>query len=1331
MATNDTLIFLQDLLVRYDPNIDLSEGSRADSEVIQPILQRIGVDPFDNDMLTFVRTRVQQAFPDLDITELDPLTDTVLDPMRVLLEPVVRETKLVKLRSSIRNLSSLNDDEVDALMGNFFISRVTGGYAVGVVRIWFATPQTISLTQTNAASTRGGLRFMPSRPQAITADQMLLNVDGSEYYFDVNYTAESRGDSYNVEPNEIISIANLPTATRVRNQRRFRDGTPRETSLDFAARAQRSLSDKTLTVERGISSTLTEAFPAIRRLFSVGFRDPEMKRDVVTGGSLGSVPDDDINGTFYGTGEPVDDLDGDLTTPLLSASGAFISRLGAAGTEPTDWYVTLTYTNSTLVAVDVQVLEVVSDSQIRVDHEMPVETTPVAVTWILRQKTLSISDIPGGVTLPDSAGGTLELSQNEVHIGGKTDVYVAGSTDLATAQIDSLTDENPSAKGADAQTAGTDEVTLNDVSGTIEAGFSLVLEEGVDAGSYRILRIVTTSPYVVQLDTTMTGTQGSLAWKVVDDINVELTDPKDIKLEGDDMVTAAGNQTVSTSSAANFLDANVQAGDILELFDDVYGGEFVVEQVNAVTLVVTPAPSRTFTAIAYRVFRRSEAISTPLVRVRSMEILDASGAPSGTVIPYRDPVLSLSNAFQNEGSGVTYEARCRVGLVSGGVQATTGVFGVGSRTIEWSVFDKDQYWLGAVFSSSFTFSSGTKTAAQAVAELNADADLNTYGVKARVITSQGSDYVGLISSYLVELTGGTALAVFGWFSGSRNSEIKSSGSNRFTDAGVRQGDLLEVVDGNSAGIQGRILRQLEVLSGYDYAIIGSGPIGPEDDNGKPGLFNNVVLNPDVDSLVRIGRPSVGSARVYFLGPTSAEFRYQTTRFEAATTSATLDFRPDPENTRVVRPPPPLTELPNTGVATVGSPPSLVDSSADFLLYGVRPGDLLDVLYHPIDGTSALPSSGNIAFTSSNNVLRIQIGTDPAITISFPFPMTRQDAVDFINEQVGQDIASLNSGVLRLSSSSRIELDPSSTVITDSSNPLYLASAERTTDHESHGTFIISSVEQTVLWLSEETAQDVASTMSDTIYRIRRYVQRVSSTEMNTQVGASGLYYADVQMVSLTPGDVNNIAADTAFTATGVVADGYRLAVENPVLSYSRAEVVHAELSRSIILVGSPDDPTEAVQLSQQNVQVSYDRSQLVDEVQSFCDSNFQRVICEEILVRHLLPHYVSMTWNYAGGSSAADMLRAVEDLLDSIEPDEQLEVTDLTDVLRRRNANSVFTPDASSPTGRSAPLFLVVYHDEDRVIRGTIVKDYVVSVRTQRYIPDAITLTRISTSGIR
>ncbi len=1359
MALEETQAFLEDLLLRFDPDIDISAGSRAQADLIEPILNRIGPDPFDDDIQTFIRDRIRQVYPDLAIADVDDLMDVLIDPMAVLMEPITREVKLVKLRASLRNIESLSDDEVDALMSNYFESRITGGYAIGVVRAYFSAPQSVSLSLVNPASTRGGLRYFPTRPQQITADQMLLNVDGSEYYFDINYTAENRGDEYNVEPGEIVTIANLPTAVRVRNNRRFRDGTPRETSIEFAARTEAGQSDKTLTVSRGIIRTLTEAFPALRRLFVVGFLDPEMERDVIKGGSLGPVPEADSFGLFFGTGTPVDDLDADLTTPLIevaTGTGAFVSRLAAAGEAPEGWWMTIVYTDTlgTLHAVDSAIQEVISDTQVRLSDEVEITLAAGSITWMLRRRLLTISDIPGGITLPDTAAGTLEIETDEVHIGGKTDVYVAGETEEATAQITSLTDEGPLRRGSDGETdaalatvSSADIIILNGLTTNLEdvVGMSLVFEEGVDAGPYQILEVVVgTAPTAqLRLDQEMTGTQGNLAWKIVDEIDTELTDPKDIKVTGADLVTVSGNPNVTTTSALNFLDANVQQGDILELSgDELAAGDYSIEEVSATSLVLDPAPPRTLGAASYRIFRRSEAVSPPLVRVSSMELLDSAGAPTGTTIPYRDPVLALSRGFGNEGSALVFNDRALVGLIASGIDTGTANYDVGSLTIEWSTYDPDRVWAGPTAGPfTFTFSAPSpKTADQVVTDINADATFTAQSVRAVKITYDGKEHVGITAgSKLVVFHGGTALPApgsvppipLGLHAGASNADIRGYGTTNLESAGVRQGDAVEIGEGNNATTYGRVIVAPDEEDNVGVAVLGSGPTGPRAGgaavaglNGFTRLYNNTVLRPDAGVKIRVGRPSVGSARTYYLDPTSAEYDYAQTEYSIEGESQTLVYRPDPENRRVLMPAPPLTDLPAEGVGTGVT--LFTDASVNFQKLRIQEGDLLFLLYRPIIGSSPLPSPADVAVGGLTLVLRLD--DQPFVTISFPFNMPRQEVVDYINEQIGEDIASLEStGELRLQpASSYLEISDTSTALA----VLFLTVG--TNEIVAGGSLhIISDTTATTVAVSSDTPLDGSVVgVTDIQYRILRHVQRLSSTEMNDNQDASGLYYADVELLSRGPGNDFNVESGLEMAVSGTRGDGYRLSTDNNVLTFSRAEIINAEFSRTILLPGSSDSPEEYVQLSRQNVQVSYDRSELVDAIQSFCDSDLQRVVCEEILVRHLLPHYVLLNWAYVGGLTEPEMVRALTDLLDEIEPDTLVETDDLVDILRRRGATSVYTPDSTASTGRTAPLFIVVYHDENRVIRGLLVRDFIEAKRTQRFIADSLTLRRVSTSGI-
>lgn len=1319
MALSDTRNFLVDLLSRFDPNLDLSEDSRASTELISPILARIGGDPFDSDIETFLRTRLQQIYPNLAITEADEATDYLIDPLRILLEPITREIQLIKLRTTLANLDVLSDDEVDALMGNFFESRRAGGYAIGVARLYFAAPQNVSVTLINVVQSRGGYRFLVPRPQGITASQMLLNIDGSEYYFDINLIAESRGEEYNIERSELVSIANLPAAIRISNLRRFTGGIERETNAQYVSRVQQGTSDKTLTTTPGIVAVLKDNFPQIRQLYEIGFGDPEMQRDVLRGGSLGAIPNDDDLGKFYGTGTPVDDLDADGTSPILQAAGNFITRVGAAGGTPSGWYVTLIYgAGGSMVIKDVAITQVLADNLIRVDYELPLSLGANQVTWMLREKKLTISDIPGGIAMPNTADGKLVLPSDAVHIGGKTDIFVAGEADLASAQIVGLTDEKPLARGFEAQTQALTPgfeniVLLPDISAELLArvtpGMSLVLAEGSDVGAYRILQVIQDPPSVL-IDTAMTGEQGSLLWKIVDEIDVNLVQPKDVLLEGSDLILAAGSPIAIVGGGTNFTGAGIQPGDVLFVDSTDYGGDFTIIDVSATELTLGEPAARAVAGVHYVVSRRSEGLQCPVLRVKSLELLDSAGAPNGTIIPYRDPVLCVSSGFQTEGQGYLYDGPAFVGLLS---TPLSGTVPVAFKSIMWETRSPAHSYGAPAALGTFTFGpSGDINAA--AAQLNANYSLKAQGVRAVILTYAGLTYLGLTSQKVLTLVGGTALASLGWAVGANNCTFR--GASSLSAMKVRRGDLIEFVSGNNNGASGRIVSE---PSGTNNVTLGVGPLGPP---GVDAAYDLLPVSPDAGGRVRVARPSVGSVRCYFLEPTSVNFDHRTTRFSVTIDGQTRVYQPDPENTRTLLPPPPQVPSPAGAVLNSGTR-QLTHDETNFLTAGILPGDLIDVLYQPI--TTSTTVSPTVQLALGGKTLILQFDTSPFIQVSFPFAMTPADAATYINDQLGATVASVVDDYLLLQSSKRIQIASSSTALA------LLPFSTATNDHPAKGTYIVQGVAEHALTVSTKTLLPAPGDAATASFRVRRYVQRVSSTEMNLQLDASGLYYADVEAVSVSPGDYHNIGTGIELVATGYNSDGYRLTTTTPELSFSRAEELHAQVSRTLLLVGASDSPSDYVQVNLQNVQVSYERSALVDDIQSFCSSRYRRVICEDILVRHLLPHYISLNWRYAGGASEPEMTRALATALGEIEGGGDLEVVKLTNVLSGKQASSVFAVDPSSPSGRTAPQLLVVSHSETREVRASLVKDIVDTVRMCTYLPDNIVLRRTSSAGLR
>ena len=186
---------------------------------------------------------------------------------------------------------------------NLFAVRNLGNVALGQGRIYYAQPQNASIGPANFFSASNGLHFFPVNLQSISPQEMVYNVEGTLYYFDVNLQAEQAGDAYNIDVDQLTSVANVTSAVRVTNKRRFRFGDPPQT-----------------------------AFTEVAQVAVVGAGDPQMNRDVLTGGGLGPVA---AAGLLL---HPMGDQEnGEFTrrvTVDASESVNFITLIGPPGARP-------------------------------------------------------------------------------------------------------------------------------------------------------------------------------------------------------------------------------------------------------------------------------------------------------------------------------------------------------------------------------------------------------------------------------------------------------------------------------------------------------------------------------------------------------------------------------------------------------------------------------------------------------------------------------------------------------------------------------------------------------------------------------------------------------------------------------------------------------------------------------------------------------------------------------------------------------------------------------------------------------------------------------------
>jgi hypothetical protein len=304
MADATLLALFRELVASYDSTISTDPGAAFRTSVIDPFLKRIGDSVLDVDLETFLVDRLSSEHSDLDVSQGSGIRDLVIRPMATMLAPVRREIRALSTAQSLNNYESMTRGEVDALLGNFFLSIQEGGLATGVVRVYFSAPQAAVIDSLVKFSTEEGQGFYPTSITSITSASMSLNREAGLYYVDVPVQAEENGTSYNITKGAITKVETIIGAVKVTNKLGFDSGIEDETKEEAVTRARSSITTRTLATSRGISTLITESYASIDTLQVIGFGDPEMQRDFIAGPqSISGIP-----GGFQGA------ADADLTT---------------------------------------------------------------------------------------------------------------------------------------------------------------------------------------------------------------------------------------------------------------------------------------------------------------------------------------------------------------------------------------------------------------------------------------------------------------------------------------------------------------------------------------------------------------------------------------------------------------------------------------------------------------------------------------------------------------------------------------------------------------------------------------------------------------------------------------------------------------------------------------------------------------------------------------------------------------------------------------------------------------------------------------------------------
>jgi hypothetical protein len=440
---------IRDLLVErleaYDPTLDLSENGSIYGQVVAPVFEALSIDPFDTDIEDFLITRLRQEFPSISAQNGDAIVDIVVRPLQLMLEAFKREIQIIRTGQSVRNAEQMRTVDAEDLAANFFVTRKTGSRATGTVRIFFANPTFVSILA-DVRFDAGGLGFFPITPQFFRPEIVAAQRSGQLYYVDIGVIAEDVGDAFNIEPEQISTVSGIGSAIRVTNLVGFSNGSDEETGPELLARTQTALTERSLNTRRGIRARLFSEFPGIRNIEVVGFGDPEMQRDKITGAGGSDVI---CSGMSFILGRYMF-----LLSMFENKGRDGNRRIRDGGSIDLNFWQFLYGTQAIAENQRFTVEEVLYESSgdlegiptiylLRLNQAPEVDAPPGAMIPGLLpavfasaydRAEIRISGIPGGITNPDDAD-EIVVRDDQVHIGGHYDVFVRPSQSSSTSSV--------------------------------------------------------------------------------------------------------------------------------------------------------------------------------------------------------------------------------------------------------------------------------------------------------------------------------------------------------------------------------------------------------------------------------------------------------------------------------------------------------------------------------------------------------------------------------------------------------------------------------------------------------------------------------------------------------------------------------------------------------------------------------------------------------------------------------------------------------------------------------------------------------------------------------
>ena len=896
---------------------------------------------------------------------------------------------------------------------------------------------------------------------------------------------------------------------------------------------------------------------------------------------------------------------------------------------------------------------------------------------------------------------------------------------------------------------------LVDFSRQFSKGWIVKLEEG-EAGLYKMEKI---ENCVHPTDRTKAGAkvitgatfgliQPDLDYKVYDNFEINLIEPKNIRIEAADLICLGGAHLATSATGLDFEVLGVAEGDILRVTTGPNAGDYPIVRYAGATnsdLSLSVATPYADINASYMIFEPLTPLELPLVRVADVALVDAS--ESTVNIPCADVLTCVSRGISNMDSGTRLRTMgVQVGLV-GSVDGSAN-------------YPVDTMVLALKIRRRLMLAAGLDEQVQSIDVTFAFASLASPDLTLAEVVDQINTAIGLIGpiaqavddhlvlapladeGILIDAPSCTAgcLTALGITNANCAISMTAPYMNHYVSYGMvlinddrplpmGESDYIYFETGSNAGA---ILQWRELSVAKHVLFDPFCGVRPQ----PPWEANSVL----------IGYPSTGYFRCYFKEPTKVTVDRANEIVVEDDDGVERTYIPAPRKYALLSPADPDTDrweatgmgsdavsgtsaiyLTEVGVGAVRGLLPREFGESEYSLLSPRT-DVFVAKYRRVWFKDDVSGGGPYAVLGETLSLAVENGPLKTVTFAGAGPLTPQEIIDQINA-VWSDIAELDedsgpssggpgpsTAYICLRSQYLISGIVASAGLTAALGALVppLATTNKSYNYGAIFEAPLVSLDTDFCYLdpgvtllpegrytpvvTADSELDDGLGMGTTLtgdpkiqYELRRYgAQRCSSYAMNSNEYL-GYYYADFEYISLGIGDSFNQEAEVTGEMAGSPALGYTLETHEP-LAFSTMEPVRMIITPTVSEVDVTSKASDDRVLSD-DLKIDYLYSEVVADAHNVLVQELERILCGSIACKHMIPYFVNADLNYTGGPSRDDALDRITELIEGLREGERIEVSDITNLLTMQGASYVQTPVVlallAQDTERKQKLYLI------------------------------------------